>query len=271
MTVSPDQAAFYVGRVSHRRHKPFAHAFAYRVFSLWLDVDRIGSAAGATRLFAYNRFGLASFYDKDHGNHDGQPLRGWVETVLRQANMEPPGGPIRLLCFPRILGFVFNPLSIVFCYDPDDRLKAVVYEVHNTVGGAHAYVAPVTAPGRGTVQHTADKAFYVSPFIGMSAEYEFLLSPPGERFALTIHEREPDGPVLTAVHTGERRPFTGAQLAWLLAANPLMTIKVFGAILYEAAWLWTKGAKYRSPVVASRTVSIGRAIVQRDAVPEAAE
>lgn len=248
MTISPDQASLFTGRVTHARLRPFVHKLAYRVFSLWLDIDRIADTASKSRLFAYNRFGLAAFYDKDHGDRTDAPLRAWVERTLTSVEIAPPGGPIRLLCFPRILGYVFNPLSLFFCYDRNERLSAIIYEVHNTVGGAHAYAAPVAEEPQRLIRQSADKVFYVSPFIGMTARYDFAVAPPGDSFALTIRESVPEGPQLVATHAGERRAFTDGQLAWLLAAHPLMTIKVFAAILVEAFFLWTKGARYNSPV-----------------------
>lgn len=248
MTIEHDQAALYTGRVTHTRLRPFTHKLAYRVFSLWLDIDRVQDTAASSKLFSYNRFGLASFYDKDHGDHSGNPLRPWVEQALSLCGIEPPGGAIRLLCFPRILGYVFNPISMFFCYDRVGALRAVVYEVHNTVGGTHAYVAPVTSADAALVRQGAEKVFYVSPFIGMTAEYDFTVAAPAERFALTIRATVPEGPQLVATHAGERRAFTDRQLAWLLASHPLMTIKVFAGILWEALFIWGKGARYHSPV-----------------------
>jgi hypothetical protein len=248
VTPSTDHAALYTGRVTHARLRPFVHKLAYRVFSLWLDIDRIRDAAKTSWLFSYNHFGVASFHDRDHGDHSGAPLRPWVERTLQSVGIAPPDGPIRLLAFPRIFGFVFNPLSLFFCYDRQERLRAVIYEVHNTVGGAHAYAAAVADGDAELVRQGAEKVFYVSPFIGMQATYDFTLAPPGERFALTIRETVPEGPQLTATHAGERRPFTDAQLAWLLLAHPLMTVKVFAGILWEALFIWLKGARYNAPV-----------------------
>jgi hypothetical protein len=248
MNARPGPSALYTGRVAHTRLRPFVHKLAYRVFSLWLDVDRAAETARRSWLFSYNAFGCAAFYDKDHGDHSGAPLRSWVERTLSEAGVEPPGGPLRLLCFPRIFGFVFNPLSLFFCYDRDERLKAIIYEVHNTVGGAHAYVAPVADDAGPLVRQGADKVFYVSPFIGMTALYDFTVAVPAERFAVTIRESVPEGPQLVATHAGERRDFNDRQLAWLLLAHPLMTAKVFGGILWEALLLWSKGARYKSHV-----------------------
>jgi uncharacterized protein len=266
MTLDPGQAALYTGRVTHTRLRPFVHKLAYHVFSMCLDIDRIADTAKRSWLFSYNRFGVASFHDKDHGDRSGAPLRGWAESTLTFAGLTPPGGPIRVLTFPRILGYVFNPISLFFCYDSKNRLRAMIYEVHNTVGGAHAYVAPVLEGREALVRQGADKVFYVSPFIGMTARYDFALVPPGEKFALTIHETVPEGPQLTATHAGERRAFTDAQLAWLLIANPLMTLKVFAGILWEALHIWRKGGRYQSPVATQGPpVSLGWAVLDPQA------
>src|ERR1700682_4392648 len=113
--IANEHGALYIGHVMHARLNPVRHPFRYRVYSVYLDVDRIAETARALKLFAYNRFGLLSFFDRDHGARDGSPLRPWVEKALLSSGITPPGGAIRLFCFPRVLGYVFNPLSIYFC------------------------------------------------------------------------------------------------------------------------------------------------------------
>jgi len=125
--------ALYRGAVMHRRHRPVGHAFRYRVFAMVLDLDRVGDAVGGLRLLSWNRFNLFSFHDRDHGARDGSALRPWVEQRLREAGVDGGDGPIRLLCFPRLLGYVFNPLSVYFCHRADGSLAAAVYEVKNTL------------------------------------------------------------------------------------------------------------------------------------------
>lgn len=237
--------ALYVGRVMHARFRPFKHRFTYRIFSLWLDIDRIGETASKGWAFGYNRLGLLSFHDKDHGRMDGSPLRQWVEETLAAAGLELNGGSVWLLCFPRILGFVFNPISLYFCFDQDERLAAMIYEVHNTFGERHAYVVPVTpAPAGTTFDHIADKAFHVSPFIGMSARYHFSVAVPDERLVFTIRETVPEGPQLLASQWGVRKPLTTSSLLGAFFTHPLMTLKVVAGIHWEALWLWAKGARY---------------------------
>ena len=127
-------SAIYTGQVVHKRLTPKPHAFAYRVFALALDVDEITAAAARLRLFNYNRRHLVSFHDADHGRSDGTPVATHIRATLREAGLEDAGARIVLVCYPRLLGFVFNPLSVYFCHDRRDRLRAIVYEVSNTFG-----------------------------------------------------------------------------------------------------------------------------------------
>jgi uncharacterized protein len=238
--------ALYFGEVMHERLRPVHHRFTYRVFSILVDVDRLADLGRRLTLFSHNRFNLYSLYDRDHGNFDGGPLRPHIETLLREAGRTIPPTRIDLLCYPRILGFVFNPLSIYYCYEANGEIGAIIYEVRNTFGEHHAYVAPVE-PGQagdaGVRQH-ADKRFYVSPFIAMAAGYRFTLRRPGERIHVLIRETIGDEPLLTAAFTGRRRDFTDRQLLVALMRFPLMTLKVVAAINYEALRLWAKGVGF---------------------------
>ena len=242
--MASDHGALYIGHVTHARLNPVRHRFKYRVFSLWLDIDRIAATARGLRLLAYNGWGLFSFHDRDHGPRDGSPLRPWVEQTLSAYGIKPPGGAIRLLCFPRVLGYVFNPLSIYFCYDEAERLRATVYEVRNTFGEMHAYVLRADADAGGAIAQSAVKAFYVSPLMAMDARYEFRLKAPDEKLAFTIRESGPDGPLLVATHGAERVPLSDGQLLKAFVTHPLVTLKVITAIHFQALRLLLKGARY---------------------------
>jgi uncharacterized protein len=246
MTTTPlPSQGLYVGEVMHHRLRPFRHRFVYRVFTLLLDIDRLEETAADLRLLAIDRAGLLAFYRKDHGARDGGGLRPWVEAILRAGGIEPPGGPILLLAMPRVLGYVFNPLSIYFCYRPDGRLAALVHEVKNTFGGQHPYALSVD-PGSDPAQirQSCDKGFYVSPFIPMRAGYRFRLRAPDERLMVAIQETTDEGPLLVATLTGERRPLGDRALAGAVLRLPLMTFKVLAAIHLQALKLWWKGARY---------------------------
>jgi len=236
-------AALYLGRVFHGRWRPVRHAFRYRVFSLLLDLDGLGESARQSRLFSWNRFNILSFHDRDHGPRDGTPLRPWVEAQLLAAGLDGlAGGRIDILCFPRLWGFVFNPLTVYYCFDRDDRLGAVVYEVKNTIGGQHAYAMAVADRNAAAIRQHAAKNFYVSPFIGMAADYAFRLNRPGETLRVAIDEHDAGGRLLVASLDGRRRPFTDLSLARAILGHPLMTLKVVAAIHWQALRLWLKGA-----------------------------
>lgn len=236
----------YFGRVMHKRLIPFRHRFSYRVFSVLLDIDRIDAVAGRLRLFSRNRRNLFSFHDRDHGHRDGRPLRPWAEALLARRGIDLQGGPIRLLCFPRLLGHVFNPLSIYFCHESKGKLRAIIYEVKNTFGQQHIYLLDVDQDmkhGDLITQHCS-KNFYVSPFIDMEATYRFRLTEPDERLSILIRQSAPEGEILLATHTGRREALTDAMLLRAFFAYPLMTLKVVGAIHWEALRIWIKGAKF---------------------------
>jgi DUF1365 family protein len=235
-------AALYVGRTTHQRLAPKPHRFSYDLFQVLLDVDRLAEAVAGLRLFRLGRFGLFSFTVADHGARDGSALRAWVEQRLTDAGITASARTIRLLTFPRMLGFVFNPLSIFFVHDDDDRLEAVIYEVNNTFGQTHAYVAP--ASGGEREEQSAEKVFYVSPFFRVEGGYRFRLSAPGERFSLTIVKEISGQADFIASQLTLRRPLTDAHLLRLSLTMPLMTFGVVAAIHWEALRLWIKGAPF---------------------------
>ncbi|MFC6855849.1 DUF1365 domain-containing protein [Marivibrio halodurans] len=237
-------SALYFGRVVHKRLRPMTHRLDYRVFSLFLDIDDLAALDARSRLFGYNRLRPVSFMDRDHGPRDGGPLRPWVEAKLAERGIDIAGGPIRLLCFPRLWGYVFNPLSIYFCYRPTGGLRAILYEVANTFGEWHGYLLEVPA-GAAEISQTTEKVFHVSPFNRMGGHYRFRLKPPGTRLNLLIRQSDPEGrPLLVASHVGARRPLDDRALAAAILRHPLMTLKVTAAIHWEALKLWLKGARY---------------------------
>jgi hypothetical protein len=240
-------AAIYFGKVMHRRLRPFGHRFVYRVFSVYLDIDRLAEIAAGSRLFAHNCFNLFSFHDRDHGRRDGSALRPWIDGQLKRGGLDIAGGRVMLLCFPRLFGYVFNPLSVFFCYAASGQLVAILYEVKNTFGEQHCYL--IAAPRRNTstswLDQEIDKRFYVSPFIDMQATYRFRLREPGAKLSLTIREFGSDGELLIATQHGIRRPFSDAVLLKAFVLYPLMTLKVIAAIHWQALQLWRKGERVR--------------------------
>ena len=239
-------SAIYRGPVVHERVRPKRHRLRYRVFMMLLDLDELPTLDRRFSLFAYNRRAPLAFHDRDHGPTTGEALRPWVEDRLREAGLTPDGGAIRLLCYPRMFGYVFNPISVYFCYRRDGALSAVLYEVCNTFRERHTYVIP-TDPGdrtgRAVLRQSCQKLLYVSPFIGMEAAYHFRIVPPGDGVNIVIRQEDADGLLLAAAFRGDRIPITARALAGCLFGFPLMTLKIITAIHWEAMLLWLKGAR----------------------------
>jgi DUF1365 family protein len=231
-----DTSAIYEGFVTHHRISPREHKFKYRVFALLLDLDEIDRLTASSPLFKRNAWAPLSFHDSDHG--DRGDLRQWLDRLLAQNGLH-AAGPKRVLCYPRLFGFVFNPISTWFCHGTDGSLAAIVYEVHNTFGKRHAYVLPVASTD-GPIRQDCAKDFYVSPFLSNDCRYHFHVRAPADDVLVAIDEKEHGAPVLTALFAGKRRPFSNRNLASALLRHPLMTLKIIAAIHFEALRLWLK-------------------------------
>jgi DUF1365 family protein len=238
-------ASLYVGEVMHARLKPIGHRFSYRVMSLLIDLDRLEAADRQSLLFGVNRAALYSFREADHGMRDGSPLRGYVARCAAAEGIDLTGGRVLLLCYPRLLGYTFNPLSVYFGYRADGELALIIYEVRNTFGEIHPYVLPVKPSdvSDAGVRQSQDKLFHVSPFIEMAMRYHFRVLPPREHVRLRLLETDRTGPLLAATFNGHRRTLNNVELLRAFFAFPLVTMKIFAAIHWEALRLWLKGAR----------------------------
>jgi DUF1365 family protein len=238
-------AALYVGEVMHARLKPIGHRFSYRVMSLLIDLGRLPEADRQSPLFGVNRAALYSFREADHGARDGSALRAYAQHCAAERGVDLTGGRVLLLCFPRLLGYTFNPLSVYFCYRANGELALLIYEVRNTFGEIHAYVLPVKASeiSAAGVRQQQDKLLYVSPFVEMAMRYHFRILPPGDCVRLRILETDRDGPLLAATFSGRRRALNSKALLAAFFALPLVTLKIMAAIHWEALRLWLKGAR----------------------------
>jgi uncharacterized protein len=246
VTRCDDAAALYLGEVMHARLKPIGHRFSYRVMSLLIDLDRLDQADRQSSLFGVNRAALYSFHEADHGERDGSSLRAYAQARASEHGISLTGGRVLLLCYPRLLGYTFNPLSVYFCYDSIGALALIIHEVRNTFGEMQSYVLPVRPGeiGAAGVRQEQDKLFYVSPFVQMATRYCFRISPPGEAVRLRILEVDAEGPLLAATFSGRRRALTTRALLHALVTLPLLTLKIVGAIHWEALRLWLKGVKF---------------------------
>lgn len=268
-------AALYFGQVMHARLKPMGHRFSYRVMSVLIDLDHLDVADRQCSLFGVNRRAVYSFNEADHGDRDGASLRAYAQRCAAGHGIDLTGGRVLLLCYPRLFGYTFNPLSVYFCYRGDGRLAVLIYEVRNTFGDIHAYVLPVK-PGEisdAGIRQQQDKLFYVSPFIGKEMRYHFRVSPPGESVKLRILETDRAGPLLAATFNGDRRDLTSPALLRSLFSLPLVTFKIMAAIHWEALRLWLKGARLvpRPDIATANAASnTGLAVGERPAYTGAA-
>tara|TARA_A100001011_G_scaffold207763_1_gene215954 strand:- start:195 stop:950 length:756 start_codon:yes stop_codon:yes gene_type:complete len=238
-------SCIYNGEVSHTRFRPVKHFLKYKTFSLFIDLDEMDKLDKIIPIFSINNFNVFSFYNKDHGKRDGKPLKDWVIDSLKRFKVKANVNKIKLLCYPRIFGYVFNPLSIFYCYE-NDLLKAVFYEVKNTFNEQHTYI--FKTKNNESIVQKCKKKFYVSPFMDMDTYYSFKLLKPNNKLFVSIKQTGKEGSILNAVQIGERKEFNFKQLIFNFFRYPLMTIKIIIAIHYEALLLWKKGAIYRSRI-----------------------
>lgn len=250
-------AMLYAGRVAHTRHSPFRHRFSYAIWMLCIDLDRIDEVAAQSRTFAHNRFGLTALQDKDHGLRDGSGLRSYVQAALAQAGLAEYGAVIRFIAMPRILGYGFNPISFYFCYSGEGVLGAVLHQVKSTFGDQVGYVMPVGTQS-GVIHQSAPKSMHVSPFFDMQGGYRFSLTPPGDKFVVSI-QYGAEVKRLTATMVLRALPFSDAAVGRLLLQMPFTSLKVVAAIHWQALKLFLRRAKFvPEPSLPHAPIIVGR-------------
>ena len=235
-------SCIYNGTVIHKRFKPKIHFFKYKVFSLLIDLSELDNLDKKIGFFSYNKFNLISFFDKDHGDRDGSSVISWVKKNLKENDVNCENIRIKLLCYPRIFGYVFNPLSIFYVYDKNDKLISLLYEVKNTFSEQHTYIFKIKE--NNLLQHNCEKKFHVSPFIEMNCSYFFRTLKPADKISIIIDQYQLNEKILYASQDGKRTDFTTSELIKSYLKHPLMTFKVIVAIHFEAFKLWTKGIKF---------------------------
>ena len=257
-------SAIYFGNVSHVRNGRARHRFRHRLPWFLFDLDELSELAERLPrwLFAVNRPAVFSFCEADHGARDGASYRTWLTNLAERHGIV--CDRFEVLCLPRIFGFVFNPLTVVYCYDGRDKLSGMIYEVHNTFGdGVHyvyrrpaGYRRPVRSSD-GLEEHSIEKTLHVSPFFGTDGCYRFSVRRPGLNVAVAIHYDDEAGSTLRADFAGSRRAFGRPQLISTLFCYPLATLGVVADTLWQAAQLWVKGIPVhrRRPSVPSKSMS----------------
>jgi len=277
MNASPEmpplRSCLYECRVMHHRRHPRQHRFEYGLFLACLDLDELDALHTRLRWFSRNRRNLYEFRDTDHftrapGSDDPAPAGGiragltaWLAT---QGVSLPAEARVQLVTLPRVLGYVFNPVSFYFASNPDGSLLFAVAEVGNTFGEQKPYLVPVERgdgeegrtrgtrpsdahpsdgpmPGAGRFRLIAPKHFYVSPFSALDLRFDFRLQMPGERLVLGVNDLDAqDKTVLISAVTGIRRPLSDAELLRLTLRYPLVTARVITLIHWQALRLWWK-------------------------------
>ena len=240
-----ENSSIYTGTVIHKRFKPKVHSFKYKVFSLLIDLSELDFLEKNLKLFSYNKFNILSFYSKDHGPRDGSPLKDWVINNLEKNNIETKDIQIKLLCYPRIFGYVFNPLSVFYVYNKNLDLISIFYEVKNTFGEQHTYIFK-SDKNQNLIQHVCKKKFHVSPFIEMDCVYFFRLLKPSNKISVIIDLNDREGKILFASQDGIKSDLNNKNLIKSYLKHPLMSFKIILAIHFEAFKLWTKGIKFIS-------------------------
>ena len=232
----------YNGKVIHKRFKPKEHYFKYNVFSLLIDLDELNIIQNKIKIFSYNNFNIISFFDIDHGPRDGTSIRQWILKNLKDLGINDNKIKIKLLCYPRIFGYVFNPLSVFFIYDKNSKLISIFYEVKNTFGEQHTYL--FKASDDKTIKNNCSKKFHVSPFIEMECNYYFRVLKPSDKMSVIIDQSDNNGKLLYASQDGVAKELNQKNLIISYICHPLMTFKIIAAIHFEAFKLWLKGIKF---------------------------
>lgn len=240
-------SCLYVGQVAHARKKPMEYRFAYRTFSIKVDLDCIEQESQQLRWLSLNRFNLLSLNYKDHGARDGTPWRQWLDGFLAQYGIARPARA-ELICYPRVLGYSFNPLSMWYAYDKDNQLIAIIGEVSNTFGQWHHYVLKLVGGAAKTIEAQAQKVFHVSPFIEMEACYHFRFGVPSDKVFTSILETRDGVEFFSASEAGRSVQLTDRQLIKQVGFAPLSMLKVIALIHWWALKILIKGGTFhRTP------------------------
>jgi len=237
------ESALYVGKLRHRRFSPKDHSFEYPVFMALLDVDQIPELMKLSRFSSYGRWNVMSYFERDHFGDPQKRLRDRIAEDAAKSGVTIPDGRIFLLTHLRYFGYVFNPVSFFYFYDVAGKLRQMMAEVNSTFGERHNYwLTPENEkPAVAARRYTSEKRMHVSPFMAMDLEYDWIFTEPGDRLIAHMNTLKAGRRFFDATLQLEKREWSPVEIRRVLAAYPLMTARVIGAIHWEALKLWIKG------------------------------
>ncbi len=237
----PLRSCVYECTILHHRLKPKEHRFSHPVFMMFLDLDELQFVTQRLRSFSWNRFNAYSFYDSDHLGGRPRELKDSLRAWLAPHGVTlPPDARIALLTFPRVFGYVFNPVSFYFCSNSMGKPLCAIAEVGNTFGEKKLFLVPISGADDNAFRVRVPKNFYVSPFSGLNTEFEFKLRHPEARLGASVDEWENGERSLLSALNGRRESLSDRRLAWFLFKYPLLTLKVLFLIHWHALLLWFK-------------------------------
>ena len=241
------QSCLYECKVMHHRLTPKDNRFSYRIFLFCIDLDEIDTVTSRVAGFSHNRWNLYNFRDRDHLTviEGGSVKENLIAYLAQNGVSFPEQGRAILVTLPRVLGYIFNPVSFYFCFDAQGSPVCAVTQVGNTFGEMKPYLLALP-PVNGVFRLITPKHFYVSPFSALDLEFDFKLRVPGEHLEIHIDDCQGEDRVLLSALTGQRVPLTTARLAWLTLKYPLITLKVIFLIHWHAFLLWVKGLPFHS-------------------------
>lgn len=235
-------SCIYEGRVNHARQVPVVHAFTYRLFMIYLDLDELQSVFSRYWLWSTSGTAVARFRREHHLGENNQPLGDAVRDLVEADTGKRPSGPIRLLTNLSYFGYCFNPVSFYYCFDgTGSQVEFIVAEVNNTPWGEqNCYVMDCSANPHGPWRFAPNKKMHVSPFMPMDVDYSWLLSEPTEQLAISMTNKKDGEQIFNAAMALGRTPITSGSLASVLLRFPFQSVKIIISIYWQALRLWLK-------------------------------
>ncbi|MFZ4762880.1 MAG: DUF1365 domain-containing protein [Alphaproteobacteria bacterium] len=257
------QTGIYHCRVMHKRLVPFIHRFSYWVRGILVNIDEYEPLNKQSLWLGYNKAAPITINNRDHGPRDGSALRPWVEEQLEKAVIagHPPvkAQHIFMFSFPRVWGYGFSPLSVFFCYDANHHISAIIYEVKNTFGEQHCYLAPINHPQLPLRHHTS-KIFYVSPFWSVAGDYSFKMDLPASTWNLAISYRHEQTLRFIATLQATWHPLNNTELLKMAILSWPVGLKIMATIHWQGLKIWLKGSGFfhRPPLPTASTSFINK-------------